>query len=1182
MAGLTWLHLSDWHQKGRDFDRQVVRDGLLDDLRERERTDAALGEIDFCVFSGDVAFSGTAEEFQTAREFLFEPVLKELGLQPKDLFIVPGNHDLSREHVQDMLPDGLKKPMESDEQVQKWLVDEKRRARALEPFEAYANFVNGFTGQKSPAYASSGQFFFGNKRVGILCLNSAWMCGRNLDARGEVNDYGYLTVGEPQIHEALSAIQGADVCMAVLHHPFPWLAEFDRNRIEERLKRECHFILHGHEHQPKFNLGRELAGECAVIPAGACYDRRTPNNARYANAYNIVHLDIESGQGVIHLRRWSERQNRWVEDADVCADGKFSFRIPKELGVVKRPTPPQAPLPGPATATVSHAITAYLERLKTATARLQLIGLGQGVQIELLIEQAYVPLNVVVAQYLKAAAQFHFDEKALRQREHVEENALLCDIFKWAARFDSRGVLLLGDPGAGKTTGARQFCWRALTEGDLPKNLNLPAGTLPVFLRLRNLTHDHLKRGVAAFITDTVAAPALPPESAQPGPALLARRGVLWVFDGLDEVVDENARVKVSNWIKQMLDDRPGDFFLVTSRYQGYQGRVDLGPAFCQFHVKPLTPEQAAEFVDHWYHAVCRKLHGAGKVAEEKAASLIGSLMEVLQQPEYRIGRLRELPANPLMLTILCVVHHQDRNLPRRRADLYAKCVRVLVEHWRKDVRDLQQVAAFDPVGAEGVLSSVAWWLHDQEGRTSQSVEELGVVAGEALADLAPGAGLGRDGVEFVKRMRDESGVLTMWGAGECGFMHLTFQEYLAGFHAAREGRVEELVRHVGESWWREVILVAVAVGSRDFTQKLFAAMLRGDAVTREGAFVDQCLEEARYAALEPFIEALRADGAEPERQVDILRRLRQFTHPDFVAACRELARAEHPELASLAREILQRAGVEVERAAIEVAGTELETRVDARTGIAFVTIPDGEFEMGTANGGDDHERPVHRVRISSSFLLGKYPVTNQEYQRFLEANSGIEPPAYWSDSQFNDPQQPVVGVSWEDSQAFCEWAGCRLPTEAEWEYACRAGSRGAYFFGDEESELEQYAWYEKNSHHKARAVGQKLPNAWGLYDVCGNVWEWCQDWYAKYSKEFVTDPKGPEKGLIRVLRGGSWDFTAGLCRSACRSCVHPSDRNHDIGFRVVLAPRSVLSEKGKSSGARQAGSRWSALSHRS
>jgi formylglycine-generating enzyme required for sulfatase activity len=502
---------------------------------------------------------------------------------------------------------------------------------------------------------------------------------------------------------------------------------------------------------------------------------------------------------------------------------------------------------------------------------------------------------------------------------------------------------------------------------------------------------------------------------------------------------------------------------------------VDLGPAFCQFHVEPLNEKQVAEFVDHWYRAVCRKLEGPGEAAENKAAGLIRSLMKLLQEPEYRIGRLRELPANPLMLTILCVVHHQDRNLPHRRADLYAKCVRVLVEHWRKEVLENQGVAGFDPEAAEGVLSSLAWWLHEQENRTSQTVEELGAAAGKALADLAPGAKLGRDGVEFIKRMR-------------------------------------------------------------------------------EGAFVDQCLDEARYAVLEPFIKALREEGVKPEQQLDILRRVRQFDHPGLIEVCRKLARSDHAELASLARVVLQRAGIELERPVIEVVGAGLEMRADPHTGIAFVTIPAGEFDMGAATSRWDDERPVHRVRLSSSFLLAKYPVNNQEYQGFLEANSGIKPPEYWNNSQFNDPQQPIVGVSWDDAQAFCQWAGCRLPTEAEWEYACRAGNQGEFCFGDAESELEQYAWYDKNSGGKTQPVGQKRPNQWGLYDVHGNVLEWCQDWKGKYPDGPVTDPKGPNKGEFRVLRGGCW------IRPASRSFWPRSSWISYLGFRVILAPRSGAS----------------------
>ena len=143
MATLTWLHLSDWHQKGPDFDRDVVRNKLVEDMRRRAEIDPRLERVDFVVFSGDLAFHGEKAEYEAARTHFLEPVLEAAGLKPDRLLCVPGNHDLNRDHVYDMLPGELQKPLTSDEAVQKWLTDDKRRTRALEPFEAYRQTVAG-------------------------------------------------------------------------------------------------------------------------------------------------------------------------------------------------------------------------------------------------------------------------------------------------------------------------------------------------------------------------------------------------------------------------------------------------------------------------------------------------------------------------------------------------------------------------------------------------------------------------------------------------------------------------------------------------------------------------------------------------------------------------------------------------------------------------------------------------------------------------------------------------------------------------------------------------------------------------------------------------------------------------------------------------------------------------------
>jgi formylglycine-generating enzyme required for sulfatase activity len=217
--------------------------------------------------------------------------------------------------------------------------------------------------------------------------------------------------------------------------------------------------------------------------------------------------------------------------------------------------------------------------------------------------------------------------------------------------------------------------------------------------------------------------------------------------------------------------------------------------------------------------------------------------------------------------------------------------------------------------------------------------------------------------------------------------------------------------------------------------------------------------------------------------------------------------------------------------------------------GMKFVLIPAGELQMGSANGFED-EKPVHTVRISQAFYLGKHEVTQAQWQAVMGSNP----------SQFaGDPQRPVERVSWDDVQAFVQklnaregGAQYRLPTEAEWEYAARAGSQTAYSFGDDAAQLGQYAWYDKNAGGTTHPVGQLQPNAWGLYDMHGNVWEWVQDWYGAYPAAAAVDPAGPAAGSYRVIRGGSWFYDAGGCRSAFRHRVDPGCRDDFLGLRLL------------------------------
>ncbi|MCX7108955.1 MAG: formylglycine-generating enzyme family protein [Proteobacteria bacterium] len=283
--------------------------------------------------------------------------------------------------------------------------------------------------------------------------------------------------------------------------------------------------------------------------------------------------------------------------------------------------------------------------------------------------------------------------------------------------------------------------------------------------------------------------------------------------------------------------------------------------------------------------------------------------------------------------------------------------------------------------------------------------------------------------------------------------------------------------------------------------------------------------------------------------------------------------------------------------------------------GPAMVWLPGGTFLMGSPEGvGGDDEHPQHEVTLEH-YAVGQYPVTVGEFRRFVEATGHRTEAeqgdgayvwnkkdrwektkdASWRKPYFDQTDQnPVVCLSWNDAKAYCDWLGEQtgqaygLLTEAQWEHACRAGSNARYCYGDDEAGLGEYAWYSNNANSQTHPVGEKKPNAWQLYDLHGNVWEWCADWWASdYYQQFTSkpqhpasaseqsasgsasgrevppfekgglggisseNPSGPASGSYRVVRGGSWYNDADYCRSACRFIFAPANRYYNLGFRL-------------------------------
>ena len=222
------------------------------------------------------------------------------------------------------------------------------------------------------------------------------------------------------------------------------------------------------------------------------------------------------------------------------------------------------------------------------------------------------------------------------------------------------------------------------------------------------------------------------------------------------------------------------------------------------------------------------------------------------------------------------------------------------------------------------------------------------------------------------------------------------------------------------------------------------------------------------------------------------------------------------------------------------------------------VLIPAGKFMMGSPAGEEGRlvDETPHEVTISRAFYMGRYAVTQEQFEKVMGTNP----------SKFVGSMNPVDQVAWIHAQEFCrkvsELTGkiVRLPTEAEWEHACRAGTRTRFYTGDAVADLDRAGWYEANSGDTTHPVGRKAPNAWGLYDMLGNVWEWCQDWHGAYPAEAVIDPQGVAKSDDRVLRGGAWCAPAERCRPAYRFKFHHEFVYYvfRFGFRVaVTAPET-------------------------
>jgi formylglycine-generating enzyme required for sulfatase activity len=809
--------------------------------------------------------------------------------------------------------------------------------------------------------------------------------------------------------------------------------------------------------------------------------------------------------------------------------------------------------------------SAYLRDLLSKTSYIDIRGLqvGQGRAHRFPIEDLFISLTTTQAAACstgqpkkrgsKRSSEGVGVDPAMHESQTLPLHAALCN----------ERLVVVGDPGAGKTTFVRRVA-HALCQtelGDDPdaaqNRLGISDRMFPFLVRLNELDEHVVRHRISPAAPTGDASPAWLPHylvaaSAENGWDLDGEffRGQLEgglctvLLDGLDEAPDRIARERLSRLIENAARTYRGCRLVVTSRPTGYTDEARLSD-FAQARIDPLSDQAVETFLSRW----CQALYSENlEAARDHCTELLTALRA---QPD-----IRRMARNPVMLTALAVLHWNERRLPEQRAELYESIIRWLSrsreqlpgrEKAEHTVVLLQELALAMQDHPDGMRTEVPRrWAADKlaEEWASGKIDKGSIARAEAFLDaeeLDSGIVVGR--------------------AGGVQFWHRTFQEFLAAraIAARPEADQEKLLwgppAKVYLPEWREVMLLLTGIlhqQGRGKVDNLVRTMI-GNA-NANATLADQ----ARCAGL---LGAMLRD-LDPVR----------YEPPD-----RGYQELLHQVMGIFDRERSQTVPIETRIEAADALGQTGDPRLDPRRDDYWVTIEAGEFLMGAQSQKPkeanydpesiEHEAPVHKVHLDR-FRIARYPVTVGQYGKFVE-NEGYECDHWWQaggfgefsrpdewDNQLQYPSRPVVSVSWYEAAAYCQWAGCRLPTEAEWELAARGVSGRRYPWGNEDTDpsLLNYAG-SRIAHATPVGIYPLGATPDGICDLAGNVLEWCQDWYGPYTARSLLNPLGPKKASARVIRGGCWFDAARDCIAALRFWFVPGYRFNDLGFRVALAP---------------------------
>jgi formylglycine-generating enzyme required for sulfatase activity len=819
-------------------------------------------------------------------------------------------------------------------------------------------------------------------------------------------------------------------------------------------------------------------------------------------------------------------KGKWIPDASLYDSGVVPFQLgPPETG---RPAGPRRP-----TKSITAARKQFLAYLSEEHRYLQLRGFGADLRVPLELEPIYISLRAVPSHVEREIRGT--EPEATGPMEEMEVGPAI----EFCERNGYSGMVALGDPGSGKTT-LLKFLTLCLAQGKPVKETGVKADRFPVFLPLRRVEDFTVSLDDALRAFYPMMQMDLPGDFFQ---RVLSdkRRPCLVMLDGLDEVATPERRREALDWIECQRKLYPHNLIVVTSRFAGYRGQTRLPENYMELHVRDFRDEDVRTFVSRWYRQVETRQRGDTKQWREHARGLSDDLVRQLTASESLLALAR----NPLMLQIICLVHRTHKAMPKRRTELYEECIKVLLQKW-DEAKGLE--VYLTAAEARQVLRPLALWLHQEEGRTHADVEEVKQVIGPHLARVKRETE--KRAEEQLDRVltsvRDRSGLFVGFDVARYGFQHLSFQEFLAAEEIVKQGLHARLVETFGRSWWREPTLLSLGMDDPRFQAELFAQLVRSPGCQQNLDLALTCVREALAPGVLPFAEAL-ADVELPwQMRHNCALFLREIGGSEAVQALRRALGDPEPKVAAAARDALLRLG-ELEEAAAAPAAAAADTIVNDVDGTELVRIPAGEFLMGSDDGPKE-ERPQHRVHLDE-YYIAKHPVTNAQYRRFIEATAH-RTPQYLDEKRFNQPNQPVVTVTWYDAMAYCKWAGLRLPTEREWEKAARGTDGRKWPWGDDPPDEKRCNFGENVG--ATTEVGSYPDGAspYGCLDMAGNVWEWCMSkWRESYEEEPDDSGEGEE---LRILRGGAWWNDANAVRCSRRLGYRPGDWVDDIGFRCA------------------------------